>query len=824
MWFLTPKGIDFACSAQLGKIDLRNTYFVTKVEDRKKRKTSSQPLNIRVRLMIFKSFSYWIWFVLLVILALILANVPLFNLLAFEFCAILAISISLAGGHIAVTCVQQLRKEAPSPTGSPFQIVITLFGKSLGSNLTLLIAPLIIILLNALRVKNCDFSEGFAFFLLLPVVSCAYATAVGMFFGLWFKKRWTAYLTYLAYVFTTLLLFAYNLAFHPPVFGYHSTFGYFPGPIYDEHIPISGTLIIARGTTLLLTAIFLWLPMSTLDARMRSIYSPILRWLNLYRCEIGFDNLMNRLCLVLLVIAFALIYLYRSDLGLRQTRRYIENRLGGVEETEHFKIYYEKGSKVEREIEWIAEDHEFRYAQLIRYFQMHPTKKVRSYIYTSPEQKKRLMGAGGTSVEDPLGYGFHINYEEFPHPIMKHELAHALTADWHFFFKVSLKLGLHEGIAVAADWAAGRLTPHQWSKAMRQLGLAPTIPQIMGSGFWAQASSRSYTLAGSFVQFLVDTYKIEKFRKVFPTGNFRKIYGKPLTDLVQEWEAFLETIPLTEADLTVAEGRFTRPGIFQKPCAHEIAELSVKAWRAYRRFNLGMAVRLFEQIAEFDPDNPRNLRGLMYTRYQMGDYHSALALTARISTHPKASVREIAEAKNVEGDIYWQQGKPNQARLRYQEVFGLHASDSLNREVQAKLATIALDFGDVQDKLKEVLISPLSTRRVASKMTLLHEVINELPEWGLPYYLIGRHLHFDQEYAPSNRYLFKASAFGPPHQSLTIENMRLIGINMYRLGHYNQAIEQFQQVAENDTLPLGVIYNARDWIERCEWAKKRIIE
>ena len=97
MWFLTPKGIDFACSAQLGKIDLRNTYFVTKVEDRKKRKTSSQPLNIRVRLMIFKSFSYWIWFVLLVILALILANVPLFNLLAFEFCAILAISISLAG-------------------------------------------------------------------------------------------------------------------------------------------------------------------------------------------------------------------------------------------------------------------------------------------------------------------------------------------------------------------------------------------------------------------------------------------------------------------------------------------------------------------------------------------------------------------------------------------------------------------------------------------------------------------------------------------------------------------------------------------------------
>lgn len=814
--------------------------------------------------MIFKSLSYWLWFAALAILALILANLPLLNLLAFEFCAILATGISFAGAHIAITSVRRLRRRDTPPlsppagggeaplsisNASPSQIVMKLFWKSFGVNLTLLVAPLVIILLNALRVKNCNFGEGFLFFLLLPVISCAYATAAGVFFGLWTKKRWTAYLVYLAYIFATLLLLVYNIVFHPPVFGYHSTFGYFPGPIYDERILISGTLLIARGTTLLLTGIFLLLAINTLDestftlrwrkrgsegARRRrgegarerggeeawnaSPNLPTFQPSNLPIPQSSnlpsFHSSIPRVLLAALVIAFGLIYLHRGDLGLRPTRSYIEKKLGGLKETEHFKIYYEKDSKVEREIEWIAQDHEFRYAQLIRYFQMLPTKKVRSYIYTTSEQKKRLVGAGETSIEDPLGHGFHINYEDFPHSILKHELAHALTSDWHPILKVSLKIGLHEGIAVAADWDEGRLTAHQWSQAMRQLRIAPTMQQIMGLGFWAQSSSRSYTLAGSFVRFLVDTYGIDKFKGVFPTGNFSKVYNKPLKALVQEWEAFLETVPLTVADLAVAEQRFKRPSIFQKPCAHEIADLSAKAWGAYRRSNFSTAIRLFEQVYRFDRDNPSPLRGLMYAHYQMDDYSSTLALGAGIITHPKVSMGQIAEAKEMEGDVYWQQGQRDQARSRYQEVFELHPSDASDREAQAKLATLGLDSAEVQDKLKQVFISQVSPQL---KITLLHEVIKEMPAWGLPYYLIGRQLHFEQDYAPANRYLLKAAAFGLPHQSLAIENARLIGINSYRLGQYEGAIEQFQRIASDPLLPLGVIHNAKDWIERCEW-------
>jgi tetratricopeptide (TPR) repeat protein len=209
----------------------------------------------------------------------------------------------------------------------------------------------------------------------------------------------------------------------------------------------------------------------------------------------------------------------------------------------------------------------------------------------------------------------------------------------------------------------------------------------------------------------------------------------------------------------------------------------------------------------------------MYAHYHAEDYASTLEWTSRIIAHPEASMNRVAEAKNVEGNVYWQRGEREDARSQYQEVFTLHTSDALDREAQAKLATLALDSPDVENKVRQVLIGQVSNRL---KMTLLHEVINALPEWGLGYYLIGRQLYFDQEYAASNQYLLKAADLGLPHQKLVVENIRLIGVNAYRLGQYEDAIEQFSRIAADKTQPLGVIHRAEDWIERCEWAIEQL--
>jgi len=307
--------------------------------------------------------------------------------------------------------------------------------------------------------------------------------------------------------------------------------GYFPGPIYDEQVSINSTLIVARVTTILLTGIFLLLITNTLDNELR------LKFGNFYKYSLSYDVLLNRIPLLLFISAYALIFIHQGDLGLRISRSYIQKKLGGKYETEHFNIYYEKGSETDKDIELIAKDHEFRYYQLTKFFgfsdlsvelhlaprmrllrhfvprndspfwgslrakrsnllamtfphlilknqffNLYPKKKVGSYIYTSAEQKKRLMGAKYTEMEDSINREMYINYRNsFPHPTLKHELAHIFASEIHPIWKISLKIGLHEGVAVAADWDEEQLTPHQWSKAMKELKVAPPVEKIMGA-------------------------------------------------------------------------------------------------------------------------------------------------------------------------------------------------------------------------------------------------------------------------------------------------------------------------------------------------------
>ena len=473
---------------------------------------------------IHRTFSYWLWFTAFGVLALMLANVPLFNILAFEFCAVLALSISFAGAHVALTVIRQMKRQPDALSGSPGQIVTRCFWSALIFNLGLLVLPLGIILLNALRVKNCNFGEGFIFFFLLPVISCVYATAAGTFFGFWIKRRWLAFWAYIGFLLLTCVPVVINLIFHPPVFAYHPTFGYFPGPIYDFVISITSTLLIARAETLLWTLLFLGLAVSICEINRDTALMPQLRWRKL------FSSPIKRVWLYLLIVCLLGFQWYAGALSIRPTRDDIARKLGGFRETAHFEIFYAR--ELETEIENIVADCEFQYAQLSAYLAPEGSelpRKVRAYVYASPDQKKQLIGAGSTSVEDPFGHGFHIHAQGFPHPVLKHELAHVFTVPWSPL-KVSLKIGLHEGIAVAADWDEGRLTAHQWAKAMRQLEIAPPLSAIMGIGFWGHAGSRSYLLAGSFVRFLVDTYGIEKFKRVFPTGNFVKHYeqGSPI--------------------------------------------------------------------------------------------------------------------------------------------------------------------------------------------------------------------------------------------------------------------------------------------------------
>ena len=776
---------------------------------------------------IHKTFSYWLWFTTFGVLALILANVPLFNLLAFEFCAVLALGISYVGAHVTLTTVQQMKRQPEALSGSPGQIVTRCFRNALIFNLGLLVLPVGIILLNALRIKNCNFSEGFIFFCLLPVISCVYATTAGIFFGFWIKRRWLAYLAYIGFLLLTYVPVVINLIFHPPVFAYHATFGYFPGPIYDFVIPITSTLLIARAETLLWALLFLGLAVSLCEISRHTDLMPQLRWRKL------FSSLTKRVWLYLLIVCLIGFQFYAGALGIRPSRDDIAEALGGFRETEHFEIFYAR--ELETEIENIVEDCEFQYAQLSAYLDPEGaelSRKVRAYIYAFPEQKKGLIGAGSTSVEDPFGHGFHIHAQGFPHPVLKHELAHVFTVPWSPL-KVSLKIGLHEGIAVAADWSEGRLTAHQWAKAMREMEIAPPLSAIMGIGFWGHAGSRSYLLAGSFVRFLVDTYGIEKFKgvfkSVFPTGNFVKHYGKDLQLLETEWIDFLESVPLRDEDIAYASYRLKRRSVFEQVCTHEMAALRDTAWQAYYQKDFVTAVETFETMLSDEPDNLSTLRGLMYSAYRMQDYEKALSLANRIAS--AEDTRFSPEASLLIGDIYWLKNEHEKAMDAYvsiETVYGTFERRRMKRiaalsypnRVQSQPNDAMQEERSLRELLRDVLVA---SKPVSEKMALLSVCIQIAPESWLPYFLTGELLQKEKAWQISNAYLHQAVERLIPqqHGKLILEVQRLIGINAYQQKDYETAQNTFRSIAENTALPLGEVLSAQDWIQRCQWAQSR---
>ena len=781
--------------------------------------------------MIYKTFTFWLCFIGFSVLALILANVPLFNLLGYEFSAVMALGIAFAGAFIAITVLQQMKRDPGARIGSPAQRVMRCFWHALAANVVILMAPLGIMLLNAFRVQNCNIGEGFLFFGLLPGVSCLYATAAGVFFGTWLHNRWKAFLSYIGYIVLTYIPLVINLVWHPPVFAYHATFGYFPGPIYDERIAITGTLLIARACTLMGALLFLSIAVNTCEVSRESGWLPRLKW----RALLHFCSMRYLSIYFLAIIVFG-TYLYTGELGMRPSREDIARKLGGFRETEHFEIYY--ATSLEGDIELIAQDCEFQYAELANYLGIETPQKVRAYIYASPEQKKRLIGAGSTSVEDPGGHGFHIHAQGFPHPVLKHELAHVFTVPWSPL-KVSLKIGLHEGIAVAADWEEGRLTPHQWAKAMRQLQLAPSLSDIMGIGFWGQAGSRSYLLTGSFVRFLVDTHGTEKFMRVFPTGNFEKHYGKALHLLEAEWATFLDSVPLSDSAVVYAKTRLQRGGIFEKHCAHEIAALRHDAWQAYRRRDFATAAKTFEHMLAFEPDNVRSVRGLMFSAYRMKDYERARILANSLAADPvhqnvvrgpvprhagstqKNVVRgpvprhvgsaQRAEAQILIGDIHWLKDEPAAATQAYLAVQTVDAR--MQRNVTKRLAALSEENG--QKHLRSVLLSQESN---AEKMARLF-ACKESP---LTHFLAGELLHREGAWEMSNQHLKQAVALNENATSrfpqLMLEATRLIGLNAYRLADYATAENAFSAIAEDETLPLGTVLNAQTWIRRCQWS------
>jgi len=716
---------------------------------------------------------------LAILVAVLITFLPLAGVLGFEYSAITGFALSFISVFISAELMDRDQKGHSGGRRLSDRVSAVFM-----VNIILLLVVFLVGLASSLLKSDCNIREGIVFYLLITCVSVFFSATLGMLTGFLLRAR--GFLVGALIIIGTIIYSLYVLYSEPSLFLYNPVFGFFPGPIYDAVLPVTITLIAARAITILWGCLFL----VVLSIANGLGYSRIGAW-----------DAVKLLSVAALLLA---AHVYRSELGVSFPREYItEKVLPASIETDHFVIYYDPGAPEARRINLIADEHEWRYAELAEYLSVNSPDKIRSYIYPDTQTRKRVVGAGDTTIANPVHKEIHLVYDSYPHQVLKHELVHVMSADFGDpFLKISPKIGLLEGLAVAADWSGDDFTPHQWSKTIIKAGLAPDIESITGLGFWYAPPAVSYTLMGSFSRYLIEQYGIENFKKVYGSGDFY-VYGKPLPELVSEWKAFLETVPTPPEADTIARARFGAPSIFGAVCARKVAALKEEAFGYYAAGNFYRAGELFSEARGFDERDPSLINGLAYSAYYLGDYEKAAELAAQPDGLSKVD-RTILS--NLRANALWQSGDVNAALEIFRGIERDYLPDDVQRELDVKISAIE-EGGAAGEGARKFF----ATRDKSLQAIAMEESIQGSPGYGPAYYLVGRMLFNLGNYTEAAPYLTATLYIGLPSERLTSESLRLLGTSLYASGDYEGAEAIFSELASHR--PQDKAY-AEDFLRR----------
>lgn len=667
----------------------------------------------------------------------LLVFLPLFGVPGFELGLALSIAVGTLGGGVGIAAAAQERRhllgeeprlsDVPRPE-RPAQAVGLALGTALLVDVGVLVPPFLASTLFALLTTRCDPFELVGFYPLLTLPSAALAATAGTLCGFAVRRPGRAVLAYTALVLASGVLTAGPIVFGPQVYAFNHFLGHLPGPLYDEALEVSPRLAWFRLETGLLCALLALLTTVSLDARTGRLAGPRL-------------GLGSGTALALLVGSIALLEAHAPALGLRMTDAALAEKLGGIRETPHFRFHYPRGTRRE-EVDRMVRDMEFRHAQLSSFLGGAPSEPIRVYLYRSDEEKKELVGAGRTQFAKPWRYELHLNARPFPHTTLHHELAHVMAAPAGSGpFRVTTRWGLWplmgviEGFAVAADDPIqGELTLHQWAAGMRRQGLAPDMRKLMGTeGFYQAAPTRAYTVAGSFLRYLADTYGAQKVRVLYAHADFPAAYGRSLDELVTEWERHLDALPLNEAALSRAFLRFRTGSLFTRTCAREVARLYEDA-RESLASDPDEALKLYRRAAELQPEEPNYVIGQAAALDQLDRTAEAAQVLAALAERSKEQPALEAEVAMDQADMALRLERLDEARRFLERVLALAPSPELERTAQVKLS--ALDSPARLETIERYFRDP----REELRLLWLSRALVVEPREPYLHYLLGRRL------------------------------------------------------------------------------------
>ncbi len=602
---------------------------------------------------------------------------PLLRDLHFES----AFLASIIGCFLAAIALANTKDE-----GRSFRLAIGIMGY-----IYIIAVPLFISSL----ITGCLTFDGFAFWVLLPAPSVFFGASIGRLCRI-MNAPIPAVFSFLILLLCSLGVWMIEFFTLPQVYFFNHVWGTWPGPIYDEALQVSESLLFFRWITIL------WI---------------ILLWILPNWSETTQNKIVTFLALGCLLFS----YLNLDEMGIITPRETLKEELSAHYQTTHFDLYFDENNFTDQEMEYWALRHEFHFQQIIDILEIDwpEGRKIESYIYANSWQKKKLVGAKFTSyvpiwlAQDQL----HIAKQHLD-GVLKHELVHVISKQFgNSLFNGSWSIGMIEGIAEAiAKDASPESTLDQIISAESPYSSPEQMKNALSnSGFYSSASSISYTTAGSFVQFLLNNYPVEHFKKAYPSNNFESSYPVSFEELVDGWHQHLNAVEIDSGDKQISEFIFSRRSLFQKHCPHAFTE-EQQLWDEYNfhvsNQDSAKALKAIEQLYELNSDNKLIKRD--WLREQLLHRNYATALYAFDSSDTLLSLQILnADALFLNGDISSANNKLMELKPR------LDSSDASNFKHSYELRADSLNwsaFLTARYKNKIPLASGLDTLNTPVKM------------------------------------------------------------------------------------------------------------
>ena len=221
-------------------------------------------------------------------------------------------------------------------------------------------------------------------------------------------------------------------------------------------------------------------------------------------------------------------------------------------ETEHYIFHYHKNSFAEKNIDEIVSFQERCYSYICKVLKVKMDRKIQYFLCESPEEVGKMYGDnepanGATKMPDKI----YAVYNEKLKIVGTHEDAHIISYNTLGNPKQAL---LREGLAMFFDKLWWGIPNEAWVQVFINNGLYVNLSRLADNNeFYRYSDIITYPIAGSFVNYLVSIFDIERFKDFYKTVKddfdkcFLESFGVSLGHIEKEFLSYIRDLKYHES-------------------------------------------------------------------------------------------------------------------------------------------------------------------------------------------------------------------------------------------------------------------------------------